>query len=710
MGYSSLATKIIISPNYNKRNRDIDSVSIHCSCGVISLDSMGEIYKDPKRKSSANYGIDNNGNIAMFVDEKNASICTSNTTVDARSITIMVSAQTNQSPYHITEAAYKALQDLLVDICIRNNIKELKWADDEKYAKAAAAGGPVDKQNMFIHSWFSKKQDPGEYLHEKHPELVQLTNTQLVIDRDNMRRICFIGDDRAAQIHDVIGSDLNLWFTKNKPTCNWTGYKLLPFASEINNKSAVCIFGGATDPNYTKAKDYAEKINEYAKKWISAGCAVYYVSITPVSRTGHGNMTNAKIQKFNEAMQKNLMVGVGYIDAYNDIINNFIVTDGYHYDDNTCKEIYSTVIKQASRLTGGIRLNLNISLNPTDFHPYIVTFARDAKVNYKALSDLRVVGAIIEAGYRFDSSGKRTKQFDNPNIETQIESLDKFEIPYGMYTICRAKTTEDAKTEMQYFRYQLYRHPPKWGAWLQLTNLNSLKAVNDKVLEQYNKSLTEFGFSSRMGIMCTRKDLEKISWDKWQDQFYLYLIDHLQDLTSLDNLLDPQLFDIDGTEPTILIPSVTSNTLLLSTGTATSSQLPSSLLSTTQTRKDMITYAFTFLGSPYVLGASGMKPGEATDCGQFVCAVYYHFGMDLRSHRTSITQSYGKQVSLSEAKPGDVVHWPYNPKYSNAHVAIYIGDNQIIEATTSGKSNGVQVSSLGDRYDRIVNIIDNWKG
>ena len=567
MSYSSLATKSILSPNYKKRTHKIDCVSIHCPCGIISLDSMGEIYKKPENNASANYGIDVGGNIAVFVDEKNASVCTSNTGADNRSITIQVSAMSNQSPYPLSEASYQALSDLLVDICIRNNINSLKWKNDAKYGVAAANGGPVDDQNMFIHPWFSKKRDPGEWLLKKHPELVQMTNTQLVIKRENMRKVIFIGDERAEQVHRTIGTDLNLWFTKQTQAYSWIGSPL-PFESEINNRSAICIMGGGTDPNYISAKEYASRINAYAQSWFSSGCAVYYASITPVSRTGYGNITNAKIEKFNAEMKQNLSSGIGYLDVYGSIKDSFIVTDGYHYDTNTNKEIYSAMIQQASRLRGDVHLNLNLNLDPTTFHPYVAKFDRNASVNYKALSDLRVTGAIIEAGYRYNTNGSRTEKFDNPNIKTQISALDSFSIPYGMYTICRATSVATAKIEIDYFQYQLYRHPPKLGAWLQLENLSGNLSQNDLLLTQYNTQLANLGFRSRMGIICTRKDLTKISWNKWQDEFYLYLVEHLTDLSVLDNLLDPALFDIDGTTPTTITPTVISNS---STDTSSSS-------------------------------------------------------------------------------------------------------------------------------------------
>ena len=117
-------------------------------------------------------------------------------------------------------------------------------------------------------------------------------------------------------------------------------------------------------------------------------------------------------------------------------------------------------------------------------------------------------------------------------------------------------------------------------------------------------------------------------------------------------------------------------------------------------RQRMVDYAHLFIGGPYVWGASGLNPGEPMDCGQFVCAVYYHFNMDITGNRFTITESYGRRVdSISAAQPGDVLHYPH-------HVALYIGNNELIEAASPVL--GIRKTRVYPGYDRIVNIIDYW--
>lgn len=108
----------------------------------------------------------------MYVEEKDRSWCSSNAANDNRAITIEVASDTKE-PYAVTDKAYAALIDLLVDICKRNGIKELKWK-----ANKSLIGQP-DKQNMTVHRWFANKSCPGTYLYERHAQIASEVNKRL---------------------------------------------------------------------------------------------------------------------------------------------------------------------------------------------------------------------------------------------------------------------------------------------------------------------------------------------------------------------------------------------------------------------------------------------------------------------------------------------------------------------------------------------------
>ena len=177
MSNSSLVNYTKLSPNKTSpRNHKIDTISIHCAVGQFTakelLNLSHFVNYDSKKGSSCNYAIGKDGSIGMGVEEKDRSWCTSSRSNDHRAITIEV-ASDKKSPYKVTDKAYEALIDLLVDICKRNDIKKLKWKADKSLI------GQVDKQNMTVHRWFANKDCPGDYLYERHGAIAKEVNARL---------------------------------------------------------------------------------------------------------------------------------------------------------------------------------------------------------------------------------------------------------------------------------------------------------------------------------------------------------------------------------------------------------------------------------------------------------------------------------------------------------------------------------------------------
>jgi len=103
----------------------------------------------------------------------------------------------------------------------------------------------------------------------------------------------------------------------------------------------------------------------------------------------------------------------------------------------------------------------------------------------------------------------------------------------------------------------------------------------------------------------------------------------------------------------------------------------------------VVSYALQFKGNPYVYGGTSLTNGA--DCSGFVQSVYKHFGVSLP--RTASAQAgAGRYVSWGELQPGDLVFYSGNGGKSVTHVAIYIGNSQIIHASTP--SGGIKVSSV----------------
>ncbi len=160
MSNSPLVSYTRLSPNNSGlRTHKIDTITPHCVVGHASLQTLGNIFAPIERRASSNYGIDDHGNVGMYVEEKNRSWCSSSESNDQRAITIEI-ASDNFYPYKITDKALNGLINLCVDICSRNNIPKLLWKADKSLI------GQIDKQNITVHRWFSPRECPGEYIYE----------------------------------------------------------------------------------------------------------------------------------------------------------------------------------------------------------------------------------------------------------------------------------------------------------------------------------------------------------------------------------------------------------------------------------------------------------------------------------------------------------------------------------------------------------------
>ncbi len=102
-------------------------------------------------------------------------------------------------------------------------------------------------------------------------------------------------------------------------------------------------------------------------------------------------------------------------------------------------------------------------------------------------------------------------------------------------------------------------------------------------------------------------------------------------------------------------------------------------------------YAVQFIGNPYVWGGTSLT--EGADCSGFVMKVYENFGVEL-PHSSASDRTQGYAVSgLENAQPGDLICY-------SGHVALYIGDGQIVHA--ANEESGIKVSKAD--YRQILAI------
>lgn len=174
MSNSALISYTKLSPNHSgKRTKSIDTITIHCMAGQLSVESCGALFAQSSRQASSNYGIGPDGRIALYVDEGNRSWCTSSNANDQRAVTIEVASDATH-PYAVKDKAYEALLDLVTDICKRNGIKKLVWSTSKNDRVNHLNGC-----NMTVHRDYAAKACPGDYLYNLHDEIAAEVNKRL---------------------------------------------------------------------------------------------------------------------------------------------------------------------------------------------------------------------------------------------------------------------------------------------------------------------------------------------------------------------------------------------------------------------------------------------------------------------------------------------------------------------------------------------------
>lgn len=169
MAYSN--SKLIsykkLSPNYNRRlGRKIKKITIHHMAGNLTVEQCGDLFANKKRQASSNYGIGTDGRIALYVEEKNRSWCSSSASNDYQAITIEVANCKGAPNWEVSDKAMKSLIKLCVDICKRNGIKELNFTGDAK-------------GNLTQHNYFAATACPGAYLKSKFKYIAEEVNKEL---------------------------------------------------------------------------------------------------------------------------------------------------------------------------------------------------------------------------------------------------------------------------------------------------------------------------------------------------------------------------------------------------------------------------------------------------------------------------------------------------------------------------------------------------
>lgn len=169
--YSNLVSHVRLSPNCNLRKNayynpegKVCIITPHHQAGTGSIEAMGAQFAQPGG-ASANYGIGSDGRIACYVEEEYRAHTSSSKKNDYLAITIEVANCGGAPNWSISNAAYKSLIELCVDICTRHGFR-LNFTGD-------------DSGSLTMHRYFASTLCPGPYLANLFPTIADAVNARL---------------------------------------------------------------------------------------------------------------------------------------------------------------------------------------------------------------------------------------------------------------------------------------------------------------------------------------------------------------------------------------------------------------------------------------------------------------------------------------------------------------------------------------------------
>lgn len=187
---------------YNPEGK-ITKITVHHMAGIMSAEACAKMHQTSDRKASANYYIGKGGEIVAGVPESRRAWTSSSAPNDYKAITIEVSNDCKGEPWSVSDASWRSLIALCTDICVRNDIKVLRYTGDKD-------------GSLTTHNMFAKTACPGTYLLGKMGELAKLINMNLssedpepeceyyTVQRgDTVTKICFMYDITFKRIQEL---------------------------------------------------------------------------------------------------------------------------------------------------------------------------------------------------------------------------------------------------------------------------------------------------------------------------------------------------------------------------------------------------------------------------------------------------------------------------------------------------------------------------
>lgn len=184
----------------------------------------------------------------------------------------------------------------------------------------------------------------------------------------------------------------------------------------------------------------------------------------------------------------------------------------------------------------------NSIVNLSDFKLYVISLDRYSDLrDFQSLKDAGVIGVIIEAGYLYDTNHKEVGRYQNPRLSSQIQAAKDANMLYGLYAVSRAKNRNEAKKELKELNLIIRTYSTQLGVWLK-PELTAVNSVNDGIINLYYEAFVDMGLTDIVGLYATRDQMSRITWEDFQDSWFLWLIDHVDSMDNIADQFTPEFF------------------------------------------------------------------------------------------------------------------------------------------------------------------------
>lgn len=159
--------------NKGRNGMKITKIFVHHMAGILTAQQCGNVFKT--REASAHYGIGSDGKIGQYVLEENPAWHCASYKYNCCSIGIELSNSTGAAAgWKVSDETIKKCIDLIVDICKRNDISEIRYTGD-------LSG------NLCMHSWVVPTACPGPYLSRKFIYIADEVNKKLGVGKSTKK-------------------------------------------------------------------------------------------------------------------------------------------------------------------------------------------------------------------------------------------------------------------------------------------------------------------------------------------------------------------------------------------------------------------------------------------------------------------------------------------------------------------------------------------